>query len=223
MKYRFIQAHRTEYRLTGLCRTLGVSRSGYYAWRQRSASARATANARLLEQIQQLHRQTKARYGALKLWRALQLAGLRCGRHRVARLRRQHGLIAQRVRRFRMTIDRHEFAPPAPTRLQQVFVAPAVNRIWAGDLTAIATRVGWLYLAVVLDVYSRRVVGWAMSAKAGSARRAPGAAHGHDASPPAAWSHSSLRSRGPLYQHRLPALADSAWAGEQHESQRQLL
>jgi hypothetical protein len=120
MKYRFIQAHRTEYRLTGLCRTLGVSRSGYYAWRQRSASARATANARLLEQIQQLHRQTKARYGALKLWRALQLAGLRCGRHRVARLRRQHGLIAQRVRRFRMTIDRHEFAPPAPTRRQKV-------------------------------------------------------------------------------------------------------
>ena len=68
MKYRFIQAHRTEHRLTGLCRTLGVSRSGYYAWRQRPASARATANARLLEQIQQLHQQTKARYGAVKLW-----------------------------------------------------------------------------------------------------------------------------------------------------------
>ena len=165
MRYRFIQAHRTEHRLTGLCRTLGVSRSGYYAWRQRPASARATANARLLEQIQQLHRQTKARYGAVKLWRALQLAGVRCGRHRVARLRRQHGLIAQRVRRFRMRHERHEFAPPAPNRLQQVFVAPAVNRIWAGDLTAIATRVGWLYLAVLLDLYSRRVIGWAMSAK----------------------------------------------------------
>ncbi len=171
MRYRFVHAHRTEYRLTQLCRTLGVSRSGYYAWRQRPASARATANARLLEQIQQLHRQTKARYGAVKLWRALQLAGIRCGRHRVARLRRQHGLIAQRVRRFRMMHERHEFAPPAPNRLQQVFVAPAVNRIWAGDLTAIATRVGWLYLAVVLDLYSRRVIGWAMSAKPVSTSR----------------------------------------------------
>jgi putative transposase len=165
MRYLFIQAHRTEHRLTGLCRTLGVSRSGYYAWRQRPASARATANARLLEQIQQLHCQTRARYGAVKVWHALRLAGVRCGRHRVARLRRQHGLIAQRVRRFRATIERHEFAPPAPNRLQQVFIASAVNRIWAGDLTAIATRVGWLYLAVVLDLYSRRVIGWAMSAK----------------------------------------------------------
>jgi putative transposase len=165
MRYRFVHAHRTEYRLTQLCRTLGVSRSGYYAWEGRPLSARATANARLLEHIQHLHHQTKARYGALKLWRALQRTGVRCGRHRVARLRRQHGLIAQRVRRFRMLHERHEFAPPAPNRLQQVFVAPAVNRIWAGDLTAIATRAGWLYLAVVLDLYSRRVIGWAMSAK----------------------------------------------------------
>lgn len=165
MRYRFIEAHRTEHRLTELCRTLGVSRSGYYAWRTRPASARATANARLLVQIQQLHRQTNARYGAVKLWRALQLAGVRCGRHRVARLRRQHGLLAQRIRRFRVMYERHEFTPPAPNRLQQIFIAPAVNRIWAGDLTAIATGAGWLYLAVLLDLYSRRVIGWAMSAK----------------------------------------------------------
>lgn len=165
MKYRFVHVHRTDHRLTWLCRALGVSRSGYYAWRQRPLSARAAANTRLLEQIQQLHRQTKARYGAVKLWRALQLAGVRCGRHRVARLRRQHGLMAQRIRRFRVMSERHEFAPPAPNRLQQVFVAPAVNRIWAGDLTAIATRAGWLYLAVLLDLYSRRVIGWAMSVK----------------------------------------------------------
>jgi hypothetical protein len=101
MKYRFILAHRSEHQLMHLCQAIGVSRSGYYAWRQRPISARATANARLLEQIQQLHRETKARYGAVKLWHALQLAGVRCGRHRVARLRRQHGLMAQRIRRFR--------------------------------------------------------------------------------------------------------------------------
>jgi putative transposase len=165
MKYQFVAAHQTEYQLTRLCQTLGVSRSGYYAWRCRPASARALANTRLLARMQQLHRQTKARYGAVKLWRALRLMGVSCGRHRVARLRRQHGLIAQRVRRFRVVIEHHQFAPPAPNRLQQIFTAPAPNRIWAGDLTAIATRVGWLYLAVLLDLYSRRVIGWAMSAK----------------------------------------------------------
>ncbi len=163
MKYQFIAAHQAEYRLTRLCQTLGVSRSGYYAWRHRPASARAIANTRLLTRMQQLHRQTKARYGAVKLWRALLASGVVCGRHRVARLRRVHGLEARRTRRFRLGIEQHQFAPPAPNRLQQVFVAPAANRIWAGDLTAIATRAGWVYLAVILDLYSRRVIGWAMS------------------------------------------------------------
>ena len=142
-----------------------MSRSGYYAWRRRPASARTRANARVLEQLQQLHRQTKARYGAVKMWHALLAAGIVCGRHRVARLRRLHGLEARRTRRFRMVLEQHQFAPPAPNRLHQVFVAPAMNRIWVGDLTAIATRSGWLYLAVLLDLYSRRVIGWAMGAK----------------------------------------------------------
>ena len=163
MRYRFVDAHRAEHRLTRLCQAVGVSRSGYYAWRRRPVSTRSAANTRLLERMQQLHRQTKARYGAIKVWRALLALGMACGRHRVARLRRQHGLLAQRVRRFRVGIEHHQFAPPAPNRLQQVFVAPAPNRIWAGDLTAIATRAGWVYLAVILDLYSRRVIGWAMS------------------------------------------------------------
>lgn len=165
MRYRFVHAHQAEHRLTQLCQTLGVSRSGYYAWRHRPASARTRANAQLLEQLQQLHRQTKARYGAVKMWHALLAAGVPCGRHRVARLRRMHGLEVPRTRRFRVVVEQHQFAPPAPNRLRQVFVAPAVNRIWVGDLTAIATRSGWLYLAVLLDLYSRRVIGWAMSAK----------------------------------------------------------
>ncbi len=148
-----------------MCGVLQVSRSGYYAWRTRPVSARTQANARLLLRMRQLHTATKARYGAVKLWKALLAAGVSCGRHRVARLRRQHGLIARRVRRFRAVIEHHQFAPPAPNRLHQVFVAPAANRIWAGDLTAIATRAGWLYLAVLLDLYSRRVIGWAMRAK----------------------------------------------------------
>jgi len=165
MKYQFVAAHQMEHRLIRLCQTLGVSRSGYYAWRCRPASARAAANTRLLARMQQLHRQTKERYGAIKLWRALRALGVACGRHRVARLRRVHGLEARRTRRFRLVVEQHQFAPPAPNRLQQVFVAPAPNRIWAGDLTAIATRAGWVYLAVILDLYSRRVIGWAMSAR----------------------------------------------------------
>lgn len=163
MKYQFIQAHQNQHRIGRLCQVLTVSRSGYYAWRHRPTSPRAQANARLLERMTQLHRQMKERYGAIKLWRMLVAEGMPCGRHRVARLRRQHGLVARRVRRFRMVIEHHQFAPPAPNRLQQVFVAAAPNRIWAGDLTAIATRTGWLYLAVILDLYSRRVIGWAMS------------------------------------------------------------
>jgi transposase InsO family protein len=165
MKYQFVTAHQTEHHLIRLCQTLGVSRSGYYAWRRRPASARAAANTRLLARMQQLHRQTKERYGAIKLWRALRALGVACGRHRVARLRRVHGLEARRTRRFRLMVEHHQFAPPAPNRLRQVFVAPAPNRIWAGDLTAIATRAGWVYLAVILDLYSRRVIGWAMSAR----------------------------------------------------------
>jgi putative transposase len=163
MKYQFIQAHQSQHRIGQLCQVLAVSRSGYYAWRHRPASPRAQANARLVERMTQLHRQLKERYGAIKLWRTLVAEGVPCGRHRVARLRRQHGLLARRVRRFRVVIEHHQFAPPAPNRLQQVFVASAPNRIWAGDLTAIATRAGWVYLAVILDLYSRRVIGWAMS------------------------------------------------------------
>ncbi len=147
-----------------MCAVLQVSRSGYYAWRRRPDSRRAQANRTLVERMRQLHAQTKERYGAVKLWRALSALGVACGRHRVARLRRLHGLVARRVRRFRTVLEQHQFAPPAPNRLQQVFVASAPNRIWAGDLTAIATRAGWLYLAVLLDLYSRRVIGWAMSA-----------------------------------------------------------
>lgn len=165
MKYQFIQAQQSQHRIARLCQVLAVSRSGYYAWRRRPPSARVQANARLVERMTQLHRQMKERYGAIKLWRTLVAAGVPCGRHRVARLRRQHGLLARRVRRFRVVIEHHQFAPPAPNRLQQVFVAPAPNRIWAGDLTAIATRAGWVYLAVILDLYSRCVIGWAMSHK----------------------------------------------------------
>jgi len=165
MRYTFIRTAQGPHPVGRLCEVLGVSRSGYYAWRTRPASARQQANARLVATIRQLHAQTKERYGAVKLWHALQAAGIRCGRHRVARLRRLHGITTRRVRRFRTMVEHHQLPPPAPNRLPAVGPLAAPDRVWAGDLTTIATRAGWLYLAVVLDLYSRRIVGWAMSAK----------------------------------------------------------
>jgi putative transposase len=166
MRYRFIEGHRAAYRLTCLCAALAVSRSGYYAWLMRPESGRARRDRELLTAIQRVHTQTRARYGAIKTWRALTAAGMLCGRERVARLRRQHGIVAQRTRRFRVMTEHHQWTPPAPNRLTPRCYPTQRNRVWAGDLTAIPTRAGWLHLAVVLDLCSRRVVGWAMSATA---------------------------------------------------------
>jgi transposase InsO family protein len=165
MRYAFIQHHERDHRVTRLCAALAVSRSGYYAWRHRPVSARADADQRLLPVLCRLHRQMREEYGAIKLWRALQDVGIRCGRHRVARLRKLAGLDARRTRRFRVIVEHHQLPPPAPNLLQQRFVTTTLNRVWVGDVTAVPTRAGWLYVAVLLDLYSRRVIGWAMSAK----------------------------------------------------------
>lgn len=165
MRYQFIRTQHPAHSLTLLCAALGVSRSGYYAWRQRPPSARSRADEQLLAAIRAVHVRTRARYGALKTWRALQAAGLPVGRHRVARLRRQHGLLAQRLRRFRRLALTRPLTPPAPNHLRTQGPVRRPNTVWVGDLTAIATRAGWLHLAVLLDLYSRRVVGWAMSEK----------------------------------------------------------
>jgi putative transposase len=165
VKYAFLQTQARAHQVTRLCAALAVSRSGYYAWRHRPVSARADADHRVLPVLCRLHQQTREEYGAVKLWRALQDVGIRCGRHRVARLRKLAGLEARRTRRFRVIVEHHQLPPPAPNLLQQRFVTTALNTVWVGDLTAIPTRTGWLYLAVLLDLCSRRVIGWAMSAQ----------------------------------------------------------
>ena len=165
MRYQFVRTQEGLHRIVRLCAALAVSRSGYYAWRGRPESGRQQANRVLLAAIRAAHERSKERYGAVKLWQALVASGIPCGRHRVARLRRLHCIETRRMRRFRRLVEHHQLPSPAPNRLAQHFAAPAVNRIWLGDVTAIATRAGWLYLAVVLDLYSRCVVGWAMSAK----------------------------------------------------------
>ena len=162
MRYAFIRTQESNHRVTRLCAALAVSRSGYYAWRDRPPSARATEDQQLLLVLRQLHHEMREQYGAIKLWREATRRGLRCGRHRVARLRKQGGLEPRRVRRFRVIVEHHQLPPPAPNILQQRFEATGLNRVWVGDFTMVATRAGWLYVAVLLDLYSRRVIGWAM-------------------------------------------------------------
>ena len=148
--------------MTRMCGVLRVSRSGYYAWRGRVPSARQRANAGLLERIREVHARSRQTYGAPRIHADLQAQGHDCGRHRVARLMRRHGIVAKMTRRFRLTTRAKNTSPLAPNRLQAPFVARQANRQWVADLTFIPTRAGWLYLAVVLDVFSRKVVGWAM-------------------------------------------------------------
>ena len=140
-----------------------MSRSGYHEWLAREPSARACDNDRLLARIEAVHKEAHESYGALRTWRALRRAGEGCGRHRVARLRRAAGIEAKRKRRFRQTVERHVVEPPAPNLLKRDFDAAARDRVWVGDTTAIATRRGWLFLAVLIDLFSRKVVGWAMA------------------------------------------------------------
>ena len=162
MRYQFIRANERHFSITRMCQVLNVSRSGYYDWKSRPASARTQANEALLKHIEQVHQRARQCYGADKTWRALIAQGVRCGRHRVARLRRQAGIEAKRKRRFRITTQAREGVQPAPNVLDQCFKASAPNQVWVTDITFIPTAQGWLYLAVIVDLYSRRVVGWSM-------------------------------------------------------------
>jgi putative transposase len=151
--------------VTRLCRALSVSRNGYYDWLGRTESERTRRDRELLEQIRQIHETNRQAYGALKTWRALLAQGIACGKHRVARLRQQAGIEARRKRRFRVIVEHHHSAPAAPNLLARRFRATTPDRIWVGDMTFIRTRAGFLHLAVLLDLYSRKVVGWSMSEK----------------------------------------------------------
>lgn len=162
MKYAFIRAHSREFRIWSMCKVLKVSRSGYYGWRDRPESKRDQQDRVLLEQIRNVHERNKQAYGANKTWRALREEGVVCGKHRVARLRRLDGIEARRKRRFRLAYQARQSAPPAPNLLKAPFKASRPDQVWMADITFVATRSGWLYLAVLIDLYSRMVVGWSM-------------------------------------------------------------
>ena len=142
-----------------------VSRAGFYAGRTRGESDRHRRDRALLAHIAHVHEASRQAYGAVKTWRELRARGIACGKHRVERLRRQAGIEARRKRRFRVIVEHHHTAPAAPNLVQRRFQVPAPNRVWVGDITFIRTRAGFLHVAVLRDLYSRRVVGWAMGAR----------------------------------------------------------
>jgi putative transposase len=169
VKYAFIKQHNRQFKLKSLCKVLQVSRSGYYDWLNRVPSSRTLANNKLLEHIRTAHVQHRKAYGAFKTWQHLNAIGVECGKHRVARLRQQAGIEAQRKRRFRLTVEHHHTAKAAPDLLQRQFSSSAPNQTWVGDMTFIRTRQGWLHLVVLLDLFSRKVVGWSMGSRATTA------------------------------------------------------
>lgn len=167
MKYAFICDHRHRFSISQLCRAVQVSRSGFHAWMTRPPSVHAQRDAELLIAIRRLHLEHRQAYGSVRVWRTLQAQGIACGKHRAARLRRESGIEAQRQRRQRLTAEHHKTAAPAADLLMRQFHAPLPDRIWAGDMTFIRTREGWLHLAVLLDLFSRKVVGWATDSRPG--------------------------------------------------------
>jgi transposase InsO family protein len=164
MRFRFIEDRPADYPVTILCDALGVSPAGYYAWRSRPESQRSAANRVLVNDIKRVHRDTNGRYGSPRIHVELRAQGRGASRGRIERLMRRHGIraIMARPRRVRTTDSRHDL-PIAPNLLDRNFTAPAPNRIWLADITYIETDQGWLYLAAILDLYSRRIVGWAMA------------------------------------------------------------
>ncbi len=165
MRYRFIDAHRTEHAVVTMCRVLSVSKAGYYAWRDRAPSKRELSNKRLAAEIRTVHQRSRQTYGSPRVHAELLAGGEKVNRKRVERVMRVEGIRAKKKRRFRVTTDSRHDEPIAPNRLQREFAVERVagrDRVWAGDITYIPTLEGWLYLAVVLDLGTRSVVGWAM-------------------------------------------------------------
>lgn len=154
-----------EVSVSELCRVLSVSRGGYYDWLARGESQRSRRDRELIERIREVHQASHEAYGAVKTWLDLRARGIACGKHRVARLRRRSGIEARRKRRFRVIVEHHHTAPAAPNLVKRQFHASQPDRIWVGDMTFIRTRAGFLHVAVLIDLYSRRVVGWAMGAQ----------------------------------------------------------
>ncbi|MGQ0641249.1 MAG: IS3 family transposase, partial [Gemmatimonadaceae bacterium] len=165
MRFVFIRAHERIWHITTMCRVLEVSKAGYYAWRARPLCDRVKEDRILHQRIRQIQQEVKGRYGSPRVRMELKALGIPCSRKRVARLMREHGLQAKRPHRYRVTTQSKHQQPVAPNVLNRRFSVTQqerANGTWAADITYLPTREGWLYLAVILDLASRRVVGWAL-------------------------------------------------------------
>ena len=163
MRFALIDGAKAQFPVHRLCRVLGVSQSGYFAWRDRLACRRQRDDMVLLAHVRSAFALSNSTYGSPRMTRELCDSGLSVGRRRVARLMRDNGLRARQKRRFKRTTDSHHGWPIAPNRLDQDFTATRPDKKWGADISYVWTREGWLYLAVVIDLFARRVVGWATS------------------------------------------------------------
>ena len=163
MRYRFVEKHQGRHPVGLQCSLLAVSRSGYYAWRDRQKKDEDSSHRALIEHIRRIYRMSRQTYGSPRVCAELRAEGVVCNHKRVARLMRQEGIQGRRKRSKATTTDSKHNYPVAPNLLNREFRADAPNEKWVADITYISTREGWLYLAAVLDLYSRRIVGWSMS------------------------------------------------------------
>jgi len=162
-RFRFIDAEKARFPVSLLCKIVGVSKSGYYAWKSRAPSKRSREDAVLTEKIREVYQRSRETYGYPRVHAELRALGVRCGRRRVARLMRRAGLRGCMRARKKRTTRRDPRAVPAPDLVKRDFHATAPDRLWTADITYLKTDEGFLYLAFVLDVYSRRIVGWSMA------------------------------------------------------------
>lgn len=165
MKYEYIRCQRKEYPLVRLCEVLEVSTSGYHDWLNRPESNRSRQNRQLTEKIKRSHQQSRSIYGSPKIHEDLVADGETCSVNRVARLMKEADIQSKMARRFVITTDSKNTMQPAPDLLKRQFTVTQQDKAWVSDTTFIGTREGWLYLAILLDLFSRQVIGWAMSKK----------------------------------------------------------
>ncbi len=165
MKYWFIDQYRSYHGVQRMCRVIVASRSGYYGWKRQQESKRQKENEKILMEIKESHKNSHKIYGSPRITEDLQANGTKCSENRVARLMKVHGIIAKTKKKFKATTNSKHNLPIAENLLNQDFAAEKPNTVWVSDITYIWTLEGWLYLAVILDLYSRQVVGWAMSDK----------------------------------------------------------
>ena len=165
MRYQFIYTNQEVFKTTLMCDTLKVSRSGYYSWRVRPESKRKKASKDITHKIRVIHGMSRKTYGSPRIHAHLAADGITCGLNRVARLMRQAGIRAKTVRKFKATTNSRHNLPVAPNLLEKRFYTNVPNQVWVADITYIPTREGWLYLAAIMDIFSRMVIGWSMDSR----------------------------------------------------------